>query len=353
MNVKRHLKRFPKLYRFLLYNYPYLSAIGGFLKGRRGSKDHLLSTKSLLFHSPIISGKPINITIEPTNRCNLNCPVCETGAGILGRPPQSMSFEQFKVIIDKLSPHTNTLLFYFMGEPFLNKYAYEMVRYAKDSGIPWITTCTNGDPVLPEELVKSGINEVSFQIGGMSQETHQVYRVNSNFERVMRNLQETVALKHELGSDIRIKCGFILMKHNEHEVENFFSTMDDMGVDEANVIDPCVRNIEQGELYLPTDKKRWYYDVGAFNRGVLKPAKLPDNRCPWIYYSLTVLVNGDVVPCCRDSKGEHVMGNLLSQDLNEIWNNQRFQAFREDIVKDQGNINICKLCSSYPASVVK
>ncbi len=353
MSIKRVVKQFPRLYRFLLFNYPYLSAIKGFFQGRRGSRDHIRSTKSLITKSSIIAGRPINITIEPTNLCNLDCPVCETGAGILGRPDGSMSLDQFKNIIDKVATHTNTLMFYFMGEPFLNKQSYEMIRYAKDEGIPWITTCTNGDPIQPENLVKSGIDEVSFQIGGMTQETHQVYRVNSNLKRVMKNLQDTVRLKREHSSGIRIECGFILMKHNEHEVDEFYRVMKEFGVDEANVVDPCVRDMEQGNLYLPTDKKHWFYDVEAFNLGKLKPKDIPDNRCPWIYYSLAVLVNGDVVPCCRDPKGEHVMGNLLSQNLDEIWNGERFQNFRQRIHDDQGSVKICQLCSSYPASVVK
>jgi MoaA/NifB/PqqE/SkfB family radical SAM enzyme len=58
-------------------------------------------------------------------------------------------------------------MFYFMGEPFLNKQAYEMIRYAKETGIPFITTCTNGDPVQPEKLIEYGLDEVNFQIGGM------------------------------------------------------------------------------------------------------------------------------------------------------------------------------------------
>ncbi len=135
----------------------------------------------------------MNVTIEPTNVCNLECPVCETGAGVLGRPGGHMTLDQFRTIIDKVGAHTNTLMFYFMGEPFLNRQSYEMIRHAKQRGIPYVQTCTNGDAVNPEKLVDCGIDEVSFQIGGTSQETHQVYRVNSNLERVLRNLRRRCA----------------------------------------------------------------------------------------------------------------------------------------------------------------
>lgn len=248
------------------------------IRRRRGARDHLLSTASMAVKSNRILGRPMNITIEPTNVCNLECPVCETGAGILGREAGHMTPDQFRTIMDKLAPHTNTLMFYFMGEPFLNKNSYEMIRYAKDSGIPWVETCTNGDPVKPDKLVDCGIDEVSFQIGGMTQETHQIYRINSNLERVLRNLQETLRLKRERRPTMQVNSGFILMKHNEHEVDEFRRRMAVMGVDHAAVIDPCVRTVEQGKAMLPSDKSHWYYDPEAFAKGVLRPRVLPDNE---------------------------------------------------------------------------
>ena len=294
----------------------------------------------------------MNITIEPTNACNLGCPVCETGDGTLGRSTGHMGFEQFTTIIDKIGAHTNTLMFYFMGEPFLNKRAYDMIRYAKDAGIPLIETCTNGDFVDPERLVASGLDRVSFQIGGMTQETHEVYRVRSRLDRVMRNLRETLKVRGVRRSPLRVETGFILMKHNEHEVAEFQHMMQELGVDQASVIDPCVRTVEQGHQFLPTDRRHWAYDEQAFARGVLRPKILPDNVCPWIHYSMAIHVNGNVVPCCRDPKGAEVMGNLLTQSLAEIWNGPRYRDLRERIARDQGSVEICRLCSAYPVSKI-
>jgi len=174
-----------------------------------------------------------------------------------------MTLENYKTIIDKVSPYTNTLMFYFMGEPFLNKSSYDMIAYAKAKGIPFITTCTNGDFVDPQKLVASGIDEVNFQIGGMTQETHQTYRINSNLERVLKNLKETIRLRNQAGSKPKILSGFILMKHNEHEVETFRKSMAEWGADQVNVIDPCVRTHEQGLEYLQSHQSRWQYDPDA------------------------------------------------------------------------------------------
>jgi radical SAM protein with 4Fe4S-binding SPASM domain len=351
-SFKTAIKSNPRAYRWVQVGAAAAAGLSGFVRGRRGARDHVLSSASLALRSDRILGRPMNVTIEPTNVCNLECPVCETGAGVLGRAAGHMSMDQFRVIMDKVAAHTNTLMFYYMGEPFLNKSAYDMIRHAKARGVPFIQTCTNGDLVSPEKLVDCGLDEVSFQIGGMTQETHQIYRINSKLDRVMRNLHETLRLRNEKRAPLRVLSGLILMKHNEHEVELFRSRMREIGVDRAEVIDPCVRTVEQGRQMLPTDRAHWYYDPEAFEKGVLRPKVLPDNDCPWLYYSLTIHVSGDVVPCCRDPKGLEIVGNLLRQELDEVWNGERFRSFRRRLHRDQGSIEICRLCSAYGASAI-
>lgn len=351
--IKVALKNFPKIYYKAARAYPYLTLAKSALTNKRGWNEHTKSTISMLKQETKVRGRPVNVTIEPTNICNLACPVCETGAGVLGREDGHMNKRQFELIIDKIKDHTNTLMFYYMGEPFINKDAYEMIRYAKDQGIPFIDTCSNGDAVNPQKIVSCGLDQISFQIGGMTQETHSIYRVNSNINRVMKNMRETIRLKRETGSTLNVSCGFIVMKHNEHEVDLFIETMKEMKVDEYSVVNPCVRDLEQGEKFLTKDKKYWIYDEELYAKGVLAPKIKTNNSCPWLYYSIVIQVNGNVVPCCHDPLGKHIMGNLIEQDLDEIWNNEKYQAFRKKVYGNQKQIDICKMCSSYPMSQLK
>lgn len=352
--IKQKVKQNYPLYIILRNIYGFNKGIVSLLRKKRGSLEHIKSSFSLMKKDSKILGKPINVTIEPTNVCNLACPVCETGAGILGRKKSFLTFEDFKTIMDKIYPHTNTLMYYFMGEPFLNKEWVKQVRYAKEKGVPFISTCTNGDLANPQDIIDSKIDWVSFQMGGMTQETHQIYRVNSNLEKVINNLKETIALKKELNAvNLTIEAGFILMKHNEHEVTQFIEFCKELGVDSFNIIDPCVRTVEQGKKFLPSDQKHWIYDPKKFDEGKLQRKIIPKNDCPWIYYSMTIMANGDVSPCCHDACGKETMGNLIEQELEEIWNGKKFQAFRTKLHHDQKNIDICKLCSGYGASDIK
>ena len=55
-------------------------------------------SKKLKLKKPI--GLPYTIMIEPTNLCNLQCPLCPTGARTLKRPLGQMEIDTFKKIVD-------------------------------------------------------------------------------------------------------------------------------------------------------------------------------------------------------------------------------------------------------------
>lgn len=310
--------------------------------------------QSMLYNTAMAKAKrvgplmmPVHISIEPTNVCNLRCPVCETGNGSMQRPRGMLDYDLYTRFIDEVAPHTAVLMYYFMGEPFLNRRAYDMIRYARAKGI-YVETCTNGDYIDPEGTIYSDINEISIQIGGMTQQTHEIYRVRGDLARVLRNLERLVEeRRRHPGSNVQIDVGFVVMKHNEHEVPEFLRWAKDVGVDRANVIDPCVRTMDEGREMLPEDRRYWFYDEEAFARGVLKPKHLPDNECTWVWNSVMVTWDGSVVPCCRDTHGTNRFGNVFEQPLRAIWNGDAIRTFRSALVSDQRNVSICKLCSGY------
>jgi len=317
----------------------------------KGWFDFLLDIFSFKVRSNYIPGKPVHLTIEPVNLCNLQCPVCETGAGILNRPKGRMNLDNFKKIIDQVYPFINTILFYYMGEPFLNKDSYEMIKYAKSKNI-FVTTCTNGDVIDPEKLVESKIDEVSFQLGGLTQETHSKYRVGSNLQKILDNVKKTVAEKKRRNVSLpKIILGFIIMKHNEHEVNTFYQIAKDLGVDEALVLPPCVRNIEQAKEMLPTDEKYWLYDKKAYQQDILKVKGPKNPYCPWIWYSTLITWDGNVLPCCRDAQAEYVMGNIFQEDLVKIWNNKIYREFRKKFLNRKSTL--CSLCQGYGINELK
>lgn len=349
--IKNNLKNYPRLFNFVKDVYQ----AGKVFKRMCFNGDFnyfncFVSAKLRLKKS---LGKPLHLTLEPTNICNLKCPVCETGIGYLNRISKIMKFEKFKYILDQFDGNLKILYLYFMGEPLLNKDIYRMIRYAVESGL-YVSICTNGEFIEPEELIKSGIAEVQFQIGGITQETHNIYRKGGDLKRTLDNLKATINIKKKYQDEIKEKkyllkiiLGLILMKNNENQLEGFIKLAKEIGVDEFQIISPCVRNIEQAREFLPQNKNYWIYDEQSFRNGKLKMKYPPHNYCEWIYSTVTIQVDGSVVPCCRDAKGQYILGNVFKENIYSIWNNEKFNEIRKKIALNQENFVLCKLCEGY------
>ncbi|MBA7489523.1 PqqA peptide cyclase [subsurface metagenome] len=344
--IKRLIKKNPRVYKWASVSYKTSKMLFGRKNGKWNYFKCMYSATIGLDKS---LGHPILLTIEPTNICDHRCPVCETGSGILGRKKRMTNFDEFKYILDQFDNNLRELMFYFMGEPFLNKDAYKMIRYATDKGI-YVSSCTNGVKVEPKELVESSISEVSFQLGGMTQKTHEKYRVGGNLAKLLKNLEETIEWKERLNKDhLKVIAGFILMKHNEDEINDFISYTKKVGVDEYQVIDSCVRTVEQGKEFLPSDKTHWIYDEKEFKKGNLISKVRPNNYCEWIYFTVTIQVNGDVVPCCRDPHGRIILGNVFKENIYNIWNNEKYRKLRKAVTTRQRELELCRLCPGYGA----
>ncbi len=288
---------------------------------------------------------PVAVTIEPTNVCNLQCEVCETGAGLLKRKKGRMNLENFQRIIDKIYSHTSQLLLYYMGESFLNPYIYDMIKYARKHEM-WVELCTNGDLVDPVKLADADPNMVAFNLGGLTQETHEAYRGGGNLKNTLENIRQTLEERETRNGQMKITLGLIVMKHNEREVQNLPIMAEELGVDGYNLMSPCVRNYEQGLKFLPNSEKWWLYDQKIFEQKKLVVPKF-SKPCHWLWHSSVVLWNGDLVPCCRDTEGEYTMGNLLKQDLKEIWGSKKYVDFRRMVARNRRNVEICRLCEGY------
>ena len=89
--------------------------------------DYLLS---LAIHKPVVNFYPPALMLEPTNICNLRCPLCLTGNGTLNRPKGMMSLALFKKICKDVQDKIGMLILWNQGEPFINPDFYEMLKIA-------------------------------------------------------------------------------------------------------------------------------------------------------------------------------------------------------------------------------
>jgi hypothetical protein len=135
----------------------------------------LIQGAQLLMRSVRRIGFPPILQIEPTNMCNLRCLTCATGTELMRRPEALMSFEMYRNIIDQVKNYVCLLVFWSWGEPFINKDAFRMIRYAKDRGI-LVHTSTNGHFFATKErarqVIESGLDSLIVAADGLDQSAH-------------------------------------------------------------------------------------------------------------------------------------------------------------------------------------
>lgn len=170
---------------------------------------------------------PTRLYVECTAACNISCfeACCAPERGITkSREAGMLDFDLFRKVVDEAGPHLTRIDFFNYGEAFLHKRAVEMCAYIK-SRFPhiYLYTSTNGLMLtgdLPERLVETGIDEVTFSIDGATPESYARYRQRGDFDRVVRHLRRMVDAKRATGRDVPfINWRYILFQWNDSDSE--------------------------------------------------------------------------------------------------------------------------------------
>lgn len=301
---------------------------------------------SLLFRKPIVWGRPIFFFIEPTNRCNFQCPECASGIGALTRPLGMMPASFFRTLVDAIAGDSLYLQLYLQGEPYLNKELYDMIPYAREKGM-YVAISTNGSFITErnvEKLVRNAPDKLVFSLDGLDEESYQNYRVGGTFAQADKGLQLVLETKKRLGLTYpEVELQFIVMKQNEHQAEEVLRYGKERGVDRVTLKTMQVSSLENAEKYLPENEKYRRYIVSA--DGFSMKGKLK-NQCFALWQTSVITWDGVVVPCCFDKDAEYPLGNLKEKPFAEIWKSSPYQAFRKKILKNRKAVAMCSNCTS-------
>jgi radical SAM protein with 4Fe4S-binding SPASM domain len=292
-------------------------------------------------------GMPISISFEPTTSCNLRCPECPSGLRAFTRPTGMLRKDFFRETIDQLAKDLTYLVFYFQGEPFLNPDFLNMVQYASSKKI-YTATSTNAHYLKDEvakRTVESGLDRLIISIDGTTQETYQQYRVGGNLQKVLEGATNVVKWKQKLKSKTPfIIFQFLIVRHNEHQIEDVKALAKEIGVDDVWLKTAQVYDYERDPNNLiPTIAKYSRYKKDS--DGKMKFRGNSENHCWRLWHDPVITWDGAVVPCCFDKDAQHQLGNLQNQSFKELWTDKNYQEFRSKVVASRKNIDICANCS--------
>jgi MoaA/NifB/PqqE/SkfB family radical SAM enzyme len=280
--------------------------------------------------------KPYLLIIDPCNYCNLRCPLCPTGLNDLGRQQSMLSLEHFKKYFDPLAPNLFEAYMHNWGESMLNKQVFSMIRHAQDNNVGTNLSSNfvrvSSDDM--DQLLDSGLEYLVISLDGTSQEVYSQYRVNGDYDQVVANLREF--LKKRAARKVKlpvVEWQFIVMKQNEHQVEEAERLAKEIGVD-------LLRFVPVGMPYEFKNRKetadQWY---PASVRGRTESdhseqqfgqAEKP-SPCFYLYRSMVVNPDGGVSPCCVVYRKNRDFADLSSEEplnMTKIWNNDKYLSAR-------------------------
>src|SRR5665213_136673 len=302
---------------------------------------------SRIINKPVQWGLPMSISFEPTTSCNLRCPECPSGLRAFTRPTGMLENSFFKQTIDDIYKDILYLIFYFQGKPYLNKNFLEMVGYAHSKKI-YTATSTNAHYLTDEvarKTVESGLDRLIISIDGTTQEVYKQYRIGGNLDKVIEGARNIVKWKKELNSETPfVFFQFLVVKPNEHQIEDVKKLAKEVGVDEVRFKTAQVYDYENDPNQLiPENEKYSRYKKDKQGKHTAKN-KL-QNHCWKLWQANVITWDGMVVPCCFDKDATHRLGNLKNESFKEIWQNKKYKQFRQDITSSRKNIDICANCS--------
>jgi len=298
------------------------------------------------FKKPVQWGLPVSISFEPTTSCNLRCPECPSGLRAFTRPTGMLQKNFFKETIDQLHKQLLYLVFYFQGEPYLNPDFLDMVKYASSKKI-YTATSTNAHYLNDDNAkrtIESGLDRLIISIDGTTQDVYEQYRVGGKLAKVLEGTKNVVKWKKEMQSKTPfIVFQFLVVKPNEHQIEDVKKLAKEMGVDDVWFKTAQVYDYENDpNKLIPTLDK--YSRYKKTNNGYEFKGKLA-NHCWRLWHDPVITWDGLVAPCCFDKDAQHQLGDLKERSFKEIWENGEYKKFRTEILKGRKNIDICSNCS--------
>ncbi len=298
-----------------------------------------------------LTSRPYHIIVDPTNACNLGCPLCPTGAGQSQRIKGILKFDVFKKIIDEVEDYCIELHLYNWGEPTLNKNLVQMLNYAKSKNI-WTRISSNLSLKYKEnyleQLLKSGLSLLHVDIDGIDQEVYSKYRKKGDLNIVIENLKtiKEIKIKNNLKEPI-IELAMLAMKQNEHQHKDFYKFAKEFDANEIN-IDKIQHNPNMDEGWLPSNPELIYktYEGGEASSNSSTEQKI--KQCHWPWSGIVVNWDGSTNPCCIIDDPKSDFGNVKGSSIEKIWNSSEYISSRSEFgdKKEITKNTICNICKN-------
>lgn len=264
------------------------------------------------------------VYVEITNICNMRCSFCHGHS----RPPRQLSREEFSQILSQLEGKTEYLYYHLMGEPLTHPLLPEFLEMAAKAGFRSVLT-TNGTLLDKKgtQLIRGGLHKVNISI----------HSFEEGSEDDHRNYLSKVADFAQAAASAGVLISFRLWNEGCDGGHNALA-------------EEALRQYLPGE-WTPNTRGYRIRDKVFLEWG--QRFEWPDREaedmgstvfCYGLRDHFGILSDGTVVPCCLDSDGVIALGNVFTDDLDEILRSPRAAAMVRGFSQRKASEALCRRC---------
>jgi len=269
---------------------------------------------------------PVIYNIETTNICNQTCAMCPRTTQMT-RKLGTMKMPLFEKIVKQIKPWNDkewnewttfvqnivgikenemsenhffyciipkVITLHGFGEPLLDKHIVERVKLLTKHHIPSYFSChpKNFDYEQGLKLAKAGLSYLKISSEKINDfDDYTKFEINSFIFAIPLLNGKTKVVIDVVGDQTALK-----------KLQKWFP---------------------KAYVYVKSQDNQWY--AGTKKK---TPVAHLSGPCQFPWSSLTILWNGDVVPCNQDFNAEMKLGDATTQSLWEIWNSKKYKDFR-------------------------
>jgi radical SAM protein with 4Fe4S-binding SPASM domain len=277
---------------------------------------------------------PKRVTVELTNRCNLQCSFCPRNLVDmkLGNIDEALYYK----IIDELAENLPIcLVIFFRGESLLHPKLPEFIRYAKLKGLEPIQLASNGyalDDKLGEAIIQSGLDFISFSLDTINEDIYKSTRKNGDLKTSINNVINFIK-KCEKLKEKGIKVP---------EIQVSTVDVEDYRKEKKDFVNFWTKYADKVRVYVEHSSDG---NMGSMKNKNINIVRKP---CKKVFEEMVIYWNGDIALCCFDWNNQYNIGNVKEKSIKYLWNSEKYYEIRNMHIINNYNKSIaCRGCDQW------
>jgi len=178
---------------------------------------------------------------------------------------------------------------------------------------------------MSRQIIESGLDHIILPLEGTNKVVYEKFRFGANFEDIVKNINVFLSKKKQLNSKICVSIQGLTSDKKVVSYKSYRKSVIELFQDNHK----CIDEIRLKPLIDYGTAEHWH-----------------SNPCLLLWRNVFIDFRGNVLSCCQDLYGTYVLGNLLQEDLRNIWNSDKMKFLRKMNFnpKTMNELETCKYC---------